>query len=93
MFTVRLENHRAAYSVYRCGSYKVAPVSSPGSESLEIHLYKDESGADDPPFLMQRVGSKDPYRVAYISNQAGKTIDTIRSPTPPNGPSLAPKGS
>jgi hypothetical protein len=74
MFTVRLETHNlsaADYEMYECPAYKVLQNCN---TQKSLMLYS----ADEKPAQIFEVGDNAPYRCAYVTNDTGKTIDTVR---------------
>lgn len=77
MFTLRFEAHDPdRYVVYGCESYHVGhEASSEKGHSRVVRMFRHLH--DDNPYFEQ-VGDTEPYGVVYVTNLAGKTIDTIR---------------
>ncbi len=78
MFTIRAENHQGGYSVYSCENYSVGNLD--GSESgPETHISLFESPDSPAAFVTITVGDNQSYHSVYVTNQSGRTVDSIRS--------------
>ncbi len=87
MFTLRFERHNSSdYDVYECQRYSVSENSDPEDPNAinvteatkryrSVQMFR--TLADDNPYYEQ-VGETQPYGVAYVTNDAGKTVDRIR---------------
>lgn len=88
MITLRFEMHDGStYDVYSCERYRVAREylereNEPKSETppdavlrTVVRMFRHLN--DENPYY-ESVGEREPYGVAYVMNDSGKTIDTIR---------------
>lgn len=81
MFTFRAEQHRRAddtapdYQSWQAESYAVR-VKDNGGREVELSGGAFPIVGDNSLFIY--VGDKEPYATMYVTNAAGKTVDTIR---------------
>ncbi len=79
MFTIRFETHAGdVYDVYSCERYSVRygeSISEDGTiTATVVRMFR--SVEDDNPFF-EHISPENFYRRAYVTNQSGRTIDTI----------------
>ncbi len=88
MFTLKFYQHNSeAHEVFSCERYSVSeerrepetpeelerPMLAPMLTTVRMYRVWDD---DNPHF--ETVGDREPYVTAYIVNEIGRTIDTIR---------------
>ena len=92
MFTIRYEAHddEGGYTTHSCDHYRVFPDSGNTSGIVVYMMYDPDAGI---PGKTEYIGLGMPYAVAYVTNEQGRTIDTIREkprPTISEAPSSSP---
>lgn len=82
MFTLRFETHDGNYTIFSCQKYHVGNQASTQGVQKVVSMYKT---IDDPDAgMIEYIGDLMPYRVCFVMNDIGKTIDTIRMPVNQN---------
>jgi hypothetical protein len=85
MLTLKFYRHpEDSYDVYSCERYKLSIEERPEAKEAEPNTVPLRTVVlmfrylnDDNPYYAS-VGDLEPYGIAYVMNDAGKTIDTIR---------------
>ena len=72
MFTMRYLHHDAGYKSYSVVSYEVAHQAD---GTAEIDMSRKLNGQDS---FREFVGDREQFRICYITNVEGKTIDVIK---------------
>lgn len=82
MFVLRFIKHGGnGYKSFSCDEYEVSSVE--GSDAVEVKMIthaaeQPDDGETLSEAVFERVGSTEPYDLAYVTNRDGKTIDTVR---------------
>ncbi len=74
MFTIRFETHNVQsvdYCVYQCANYR---VFANDNLSKTVSLYETPG----VPATQIEIGADAPFACAYVTNDSGRTVDTIR---------------
>lgn len=71
MFTIRFIKHGGTgHRSFACSEYEVDRASGAGVVEIRMVL---KDGAE----YFEQIGPTEPYDVAYVTNEAGRTIDKI----------------
>ena len=83
MFTLKFYQHNSdSHDVFSCERYKVSIEKAPSEDNdsplpLRAVVRMFRSLDDENPYY-ETVGPQEPYGHAFVVNDGGRTIDTIR---------------
>ena len=81
MFVLRFIKHGGnGYRSFSCDKYE---VNADATNSVKVTMFtqaaeQSDEGPTSYVTEVEYVGPTDPYDLAYVTNEAGKTVDTVR---------------